>query len=163
MAKIMMLFDIECGKETCDECKKIRRNYNTENRPVTETFYCDVFGFKLEKGSDGKYCRLTACKAAEVQEEKDPNLKRYGEAEDEVAWEKIREAEGRLKPCPFCGGKAFINYVPPHTHGGPAGFMPDCKGEHFIECTGCTCAIAGGPDLDETIADWNKRTEVQNA
>ena len=92
-----------------------------------------------------------------VCEEKDTTLKRYGEAEEEVAWEKIKEAETRLKPCPFCKSKALINYVPPHTHGGAASFMPDCKGEHFIECTGCSCAIAGGPDLEETIAIWNKR------
>ena len=85
MAKIVQVFDIECEKETCDKCKKIRRDYNAEFRPAKETFYCDIFGFELRKGSDGKYCRLSACKAMEVQEAKDPTLKRYGEAEDEVA------------------------------------------------------------------------------
>lgn len=76
-----------------------------------------------------------------------------------VDTQKIREAEKQLLPCPFCGSSARINYIPPHTHGGMAGFMPDCEGEHFVECNGCTCAISGGSDLKETIAVWNSRKE----
>jgi hypothetical protein len=84
-------------------------------------------------------------------------LKLYGEAEEETDFTVIHEAEKRLSPCPFCGSNALINYVPPHKHGELARFMPDCLGEYFIECTGCTCAIAGGNDLEEVIATWNKR------
>jgi len=85
-------------------------------------------------------------------------LKLYGEAEEDTDFTAVHEAEKRLLPCPFCGASAVINYVPPHTHGELAGFMPDCKGEHFIECTGCACAISGGSDLEEAISAWNKRT-----
>jgi Lar family restriction alleviation protein len=61
-----------------------------------------------------------------------------------------------LKRCPFCGSEAVINYVEPHKHS-IATFMPDYEGGHFIECTGCTAAIAGGPDRQEAIAAWNRR------
>ena len=60
-----------------------------------------------------------------------------------------------LKPCPFCGGAPFIHEVPPHTHG-IATFMPDSKGECFIECRDCTCAISA-KDRNEAIKLWNKR------
>ena len=96
----------------------------------------------------------------------DNGLKRFGEAMEEVDAEKIREAEKRLLPCPFCGGSARIDYIPPHTPhtpGGLAGFMPDYEGGHFIECNGCTCAIAGGSNLEETIAAWNNREMTRRA
>jgi hypothetical protein len=73
----------------------------------------------------------------------DNALKTIGEAMEEVDYAKIQEAESRLLPCPFCGSKVSINYVPPHTHVFSK-FMPDYEGEHFIECNGCTCAICGG-------------------
>lgn len=60
-----------------------------------------------------------------------------------------------LKPCPFCGGKAIINEIPPHTHG-LAKFMPDCSGEVFIECTNCTCGISAN-SKNEAITAWNRR------
>jgi hypothetical protein len=70
--------------------------------------------------------------------------------------EEIDKAEKTLLPCPFCGSGATINYIPPHTHGF-ATFMPDCHGEYFVECSGCTVAIAGGPKLSEAVAAWNQR------
>jgi acetone carboxylase gamma subunit len=88
----------------------------------------------------------------------DNDLKSIGEAMEEVDVAKIREAESRLLPCPFCGSKASINYVPPHTHVF-VDFMPDYKGEHFIERNGCTCAICGGPELEDAIDVWNRRVE----
>jgi hypothetical protein len=87
-------------------------------------------------------------------------LKRYGEAEKEIDYVAIHEAEKQLLPCPFCGSSAVINYIPPHKHGGLAEFMPDCLGEHFIECHGCSCAISGGNDLEEIITTWNTRKEL---
>jgi len=64
-----------------------------------------------------------------------------------------------LKPCPFCGCEAHINYAEPHTHSEQLKEMglPDCEGKHFIECTGCSCAIACGNDRQEAILEWNKR------
>jgi Lar family restriction alleviation protein len=65
--------------------------------------------------------------------------------------------DNELKPCPFCGGKAVIMHVEPHTHI-LATFIPDCIGSHFIECTGCTCALSSDNDREEAIAAWNKRS-----
>ena len=52
-----------------------------------------------------------------------------------------------LKPCPFCGGKAW------HYALGPI--------EHHIECTNPKCcAVTGGwMTEDEAIAAWNARAE----
>jgi Lar family restriction alleviation protein len=69
----------------------------------------------------------------------------------------VKKTSGLL-PCPFCGGEAIIDYVEPHTHF-IAAFMPDSEGAHFIECTGCTAAMSGGPDREKAIAAWNKRSE----
>jgi len=67
--------------------------------------------------------------------------------------------EGELKPCPFCGGEAIMDYIEPHTHSERlAKIMPDYKGGHFIECTGCTCALSLGNDRNAAIAAWNRRT-----
>lgn len=60
-----------------------------------------------------------------------------------------------LLPCPFCGGEAILNIIPPHTHT-IATFMPDCEGEAFIECTECTCILAGRT-AEEVIEAWNSR------
>ena len=62
-----------------------------------------------------------------------------------------------LKPCPFCGGEAVIMHVEPRIHIF-AIFMPDCRGSHFIKCTGCTCVLTSGNDREEAIAAWNKRS-----
>lgn len=67
------------------------------------------------------------------------------------------QAKSKLKPCPFCGGAAIIEVVPPHKHiTRIANFMPDCEGESFIECTGCTCAMSADTK-QEAIAKWNRR------
>jgi hypothetical protein len=76
-------------------------------------------------------------------------------SDEEMA--EISKAEKTLLPCPFCRSGAIINYIPPHTHG-LATFMPDYEGGHFIECSGCTAAIAGGSNLSEAVAAWNQRT-----
>lgn len=64
----------------------------------------------------------------------------------------------KLKPCPFCGGEATIDEIPPHKHV-IATFMPDCEGECFIECTKCGCMIgADGADAKEKVIEhWNRR------
>ena len=56
---------------------------------------------------------------------------------------------------PFCGGEAIINEIEPHTHQ-IATFMPDYSGSCFIECTGCSCAIAEDT-IKKAIAAWNRR------
>ena len=66
--------------------------------------------------------------------------------------------ERELKPCPFCGGEAIMDYIEAHTHWERlAKIMPDYKGGHFIECTGCTCALSLGNDRNAAIAAWNRR------
>jgi hypothetical protein len=87
----------------------------------------------------------------------DKKLGPYREPTQEEKLE-ISNAEKELLSCPFCGSKAVINYVPPHGHVF-ASFMPDCHGSYFIECTGCTAAIAGGHDLISAVAEWNQRKQ----
>lgn len=65
-----------------------------------------------------------------------------------------------LKPCPFCGGEAIINEIPPHTHY-IATFMPDCKGECFVECSKCSCMI-GEDTRDKAINAWNRRANNES-
>lgn len=60
-----------------------------------------------------------------------------------------------LSPCPFCGSKATINTIEPHTHIFLT-FMPDYGGSTFIECTGCTCGVSG-ETLEEAVEIWNRR------
>jgi len=74
----------------------------------------------------------------------------------------IEETESKLKPCPFCGSNATIMYVQPHSHSNKLKEMglPDCEGEHFVECTGCTCAMAFENDRQEVIDGWNKRSSI---
>lgn len=60
-----------------------------------------------------------------------------------------------LKPCPFCGSKAEIIEIEPHTHM-IAGIVPDCEGEAFVECT-CCGAVIGARTAEEVSAIWNRR------
>ena len=65
-----------------------------------------------------------------------------------------------LKPCPFCGGEAIMDYIEAHTHWEQlAKIMPDYEGGHFIECTGCTCVLSSGNDRNDAIAAWNRRID----
>lgn len=62
----------------------------------------------------------------------------------------------RIKRCPFCGGEAIINVIPPHKH-----FLcnlPDYHGGAFIECTNCTCAISADTE-EQAIEAWNRRVK----
>jgi len=63
----------------------------------------------------------------------------------------------KLKDCPFCGGKAFINTIEAHAHH-LAKFMPDYEGEAFVECTKCSCGISERTE-DEAIDAWNRRAQ----
>ena len=66
-----------------------------------------------------------------------------------------------LKPCPFCGGEAKLQIVPPHKHT----FLekigidfPDCNGSTFVGCAFCTCIISADT-TNEAIKAWNTRYE----
>lgn len=65
-----------------------------------------------------------------------------------------------LRPCPFCGGPATIITVKPHTHSDwlkqACPDLPDSKGECFIECRNCSCAIAE-KSKRKAIKAWNAR------
>jgi len=67
----------------------------------------------------------------------------------------IEEKEKFLKPCPFCGGSAWIDEIPPHTH---VFFtdIPDCDGESFVFCENCSAAVSADT-TDEVISLWNRR------
>lgn len=59
----------------------------------------------------------------------------------------------KIKPCPFCGGKAV-----PYMFNGNYGYTSDRYG---IECTHCGATIemsSGYANLSETVAKaWNRR------
>ena len=67
--------------------------------------------------------------------------------------------QNKLLTCPFCGGEASLHKVESHIHI-LAKFMQDCKGESFIECTKCTCAMSGDTE-EETIKQWNTRKPME--
>lgn len=65
--------------------------------------------------------------------------------------------ETNLKPCPFCGGEAFVYSIPPHKHVF-ATFMTDYEGGAFAECSQCSCGLSGKTESDVIIA-WNRRAD----
>lgn len=66
----------------------------------------------------------------------------------------------KLKPCPFCGGKAFFYIIPAHNHNWGGGVIH--VGERvFIECSSCTCAMSA-ETKEQGIAAWNHRAEVKD-
>lgn len=64
-----------------------------------------------------------------------------------------------LKNCPFCGGEAILNVIPPHKH--KIVVFPDYEGGAFIECTKCTCAMSGDT-AEEAIEKWNTRVPMES-
>lgn len=68
-------------------------------------------------------------------------------------------SEEELKPCPFCGSKATVQVIPPHTHK-LTKWIPDCNGEVIIECK-CGCSIMRDTEED-AIKTWNTRKSVEN-
>ncbi len=62
-----------------------------------------------------------------------------------------------LKPCPFCGGEAVINEIPPHKH--TFVNMPDCEGFTYIECTRCGGTVAADT-TQQAIEAWNRRADM---
>ena len=63
-------------------------------------------------------------------------------------------AEKELLPCPFCGGKAFMQVIEPHKHF--IAELPDYGGGAFIECSKCTCAMSCETE-EKAIEVWNRR------
>ena len=68
MRKIVI--EIECGDNTCGECKFLYRAYSSD------PFRCESFGYEALKAlkikGEMKYMRLPECLAAEVKEEEAP-------------------------------------------------------------------------------------------
>lgn len=61
-----------------------------------------------------------------------------------------------LKPCPFCGGKAFFDK------------LYDAYGveEYCIACTDCDCVFTvayKNPDKSDLAEAWNRRVQNENA
>ena len=54
------------------------------------------------------------------------------------------ESKTELKPCPFCGGRASVNY---------------CCGEFAVECVDCECGTKYDPSREGVIAAWNRRVD----
>lgn len=57
-----------------------------------------------------------------------------------------------LKPCPFCGGKAFFDKM----------YSPDGDWEYCIACADCECMFTveyRNPDKNYLLNAWNRRAE----
>lgn len=65
-----------------------------------------------------------------------------------------------LLPCPFCGGKAFLEVIPPHQHHFVK--LPPYGGGAFVECKGCACAMSAKTS-GEVIAAWNRRAQHEQS
>jgi len=61
-----------------------------------------------------------------------------------------------LKPCPFCGGKAILEVIPPHSHQ-LASFMPDTPGAAIVACVRCGAALMERKPR-AAMRRWNGRT-----
>ena len=56
----------------------------------------------------------------------------------------------KLKPCPFCGGEAWLNdYEAKHGDMTPASRCPQCKS--------CGCNLGYLPTAGRALAAWNRR------
>lgn len=55
-----------------------------------------------------------------------------------------------LKPCPFCGGKAFLAE---YDYKFDTGYVPT----YGVECTGCNAAIYDCDTEEEAAEAWNRR------
>lgn len=64
--------------------------------------------------------------------------------------------EPKLKPCPFCGGEAFLDVIPPHRH--YLVDLPDYEGGATVECTECAAGMMGRT-AKEVTEMWNRRTD----
>jgi Lar family restriction alleviation protein len=58
----------------------------------------------------------------------------------------------KLKPCPFCGGKAMIE----EGYDSMAGIKI-----YFIECMECKAGLFGGVNKEKELEKWNRRVIVQ--
>lgn len=54
-----------------------------------------------------------------------------------------------LKPCPFCGGRPYIDFLPDRFH------------TYFILCSKCMCRMQV-VDIGLAVRDWNKRYNEAN-
>lgn len=59
----------------------------------------------------------------------------------------------KLKPCPFCGGKAEI-----YGDKGLSLETGEVCWRYYIVCTGCTALVSGETEA-ETAEYWNRRCE----
>ena len=55
-----------------------------------------------------------------------------------------------LKPCPFCGGKAYLDKA-------SADLLDECSKNYVVRCWDCRVSTAWFDDEDKCKDMWNKR------
>lgn len=64
-----------------------------------------------------------------------------------------------LKPCPFCGEKAFM-----HCDINPVNIDKECidsRRMYFVLCSNCS-ALVSDQSIDGVVEEWNRRTEPKD-
>lgn len=65
----------------------------------------------------------------------------------------------KLKPCPFCGGKAKLFSAKANTAGTRFVYWVECNLEGTLTC-GCIPKTWQCDTAEEAVETWNKRTEA---
>ena len=68
-----------------------------------------------------------------------------------------------LKPCPFCGGVAQLDFAPNGncTYINSEGKIDYTDFLYIVKCTGCCSSGGRYEDINMAIDAWNKRMEYE--
>lgn len=64
----------------------------------------------------------------------------------------------KLKPCPFCGGKATTSEI--HEDNGMPEIYYREYNYYIVECKKCGVSLVNCYDMDRAIKTWNRRAAV---
>ena len=67
----------------------------------------------------------------------------------------------KLKPCPFCGGKAHLDFAGESNkfYWGSDGFEKSTPFLYQVFCQSCRCKTELAQDVNIAVMMWNRRAE----